>query len=85
MIKWGEATVSILLTDIITIVEGVDEEEGVSLRIGTPYGNNDRILIKTHKVDYMIFVKNKNQVLEELTFFLNNNYGFITRDSINYT
>ncbi|MDY7224557.1 SunI/YnzG family protein [Halalkalibacterium halodurans] len=68
VIQWQLSTTTIPLNDIIEVNE--DETYGgenpAAVRIGTPYGTTDRIVIKTKKQDYLLFTTNKAKVLKEI-------------------
>ncbi|WP_458788535.1 SunI/YnzG family protein, partial [Priestia filamentosa] len=37
-----------------------------SIRIGTPYGTTDRIIIRTKQHNYLLFTTNKFMILKEI-------------------
>ena len=69
IIKWQLTKVNIPLNEIIEVTEddtyaGVEKNDAI--RIGTPYGTTDRILIKTSKQDYVLFTTNKVSILNKI-------------------
>lgn len=68
IIKWQLSEVKIPLEDIIEVIE--DETYGGqspdSIRIGTPYGTTDRIIIRTKQHNYLLFTTNKFTILKEI-------------------
>ncbi|MGA4466835.1 hypothetical protein ACPA2L_30175 [Bacillus bombysepticus] len=69
IIKWQLAKVSIPLNEIIEVTEddtyaGVEKTDAI--RIGTPYGTTNRILIKTRKQDYVLFTTNMISIMNKI-------------------
>ncbi|CUB12803.1 hypothetical protein BN2127_JRS1_04592 [Bacillus cereus] len=70
IIKWQLATVSIPISEMIEVIEDdtyAGVEKANAIRIGTPYATTDRILIKTRKLDYILFTTNKVSILNQIT------------------
>ncbi|UGB33110.1 SunI/YnzG family protein [Metabacillus sp. B2-18] len=61
-IKWQLTKVEIPTSEIIDV-----SEEKEAIRIGTPYGTTDRVVIKTTKKTYILYTTNptsiKNKIL----------------------
>ncbi|WP_242217833.1 hypothetical protein [Bacillus cereus group sp. BfR-BA-01380] len=68
MIEWQLAKVCIPLKEIIEVTEDdtYGGEEASAIRIGTPYGTTDRILIRTTKQKYLLFTTNKTSILNAI-------------------
>ncbi|MEI4832021.1 hypothetical protein WAX78_21670 [Bacillus sp. FJAT-53711] len=68
IIKWQLATVNIPLEEIIEITEDdtYGGEKADAIRIGTPYGTTNRILIKTKKQNYILFMSHTPNILKEI-------------------
>lgn len=68
VIEWQLAKVCIPFKEIIEIIEDdtYGGEEANAIRIGTPYGTTDRILIKTKKHNYLLFTTNKTSILNAI-------------------
>lgn len=67
-IKWQLSEVVILLEEITEVIEDdtYAGESAGAIRIGTPYGTTDRIVIKTRDQDYILFTTNKSTILNEI-------------------
>lgn len=69
IIKWQLSKVEIPVAEILDV--GLDDtyggEEKAAIRIGTPYGNTDRVVIKTKTYTYILYTTNptsiKNKIL----------------------
>ncbi|MFD0770458.1 hypothetical protein ACFQZ1_17060 [Bacillus sp. CGMCC 1.60114] len=68
IIKWQFATVNIPLEEIIEITEDdtYGGEKADAIRIGAPYGTTNRILIKTKKQNYILFMSHTPKILKEI-------------------
>ncbi|MGF9963641.1 hypothetical protein [Bacillus rhizoplanae] len=68
IIKWQLATVNLPLEEIIEITEDdtYGGEKADAIRIGTPYGTTNRILIKTKKQNYILFMSHTPKTLKEI-------------------
>ncbi|MEK4419075.1 SunI/YnzG family protein [Bacillus paranthracis] len=68
IIKWQFAKINIPLKEIIEITEDdtYAGEKNNAVRIGSPYGTTNRILIKTQTQDYILFTTNKSKILNEI-------------------
>ncbi|MFC0190382.1 hypothetical protein ACFFJY_18935 [Fictibacillus aquaticus] len=57
LIKWQLSKIEIPLSDITDVVndDTYAGEEKSAIRIGNPYGNTDRVVIKTLKGTYVLF------------------------------
>ncbi|WP_088013376.1 hypothetical protein [Gottfriedia acidiceleris] len=68
IIKWQLTKINIPLEEIIGISEDstYGGEDNNAIRIGSPYGTTNRILIKTTKQNYILFTNNNFKVLNEI-------------------
>ncbi len=69
IISWQLTEITIPLRDVIEVTEDdtyAGVEESNVIRIGTPYGTTDRILIKTAKQNYVLFTTNKVSILNAI-------------------
>lgn len=69
IISWQLTEITIPLHDVIEVTEDdtyAGVEESNVIRIGTPYGTTDRILIKTAKQNYVLFTTNKVSILNAI-------------------
>lgn len=68
IIKWQLSKVEIPLSDILEVsldnTYGGEEKE--SIRIGTPYGTTDRIVIKTKTNTYLLYTTNSHSIMNKL-------------------
>ncbi|OIJ16787.1 hypothetical protein BKP45_20995 [Anaerobacillus alkalidiazotrophicus] len=73
IIKWQLTKIEIPLDEIVEVTED-DTYAGAkddAVRIGTPYGTTDRIVIKTKHREYILFTTNKNTILKQIDFNTN--------------
>ncbi|MGQ0516548.1 SunI/YnzG family protein [Bacillus sp. D-CC] len=66
---WQLTEITIPLRDVIEVTEDdtyAGVEESNVIRIGTPYGTTDRIIIKTAKQNYVLFTTNKVSILNAI-------------------
>ncbi|PDY44658.1 SunI/YnzG family protein [Bacillus pseudomycoides] len=68
IIKWQFTKINIPLKEIVEITEDdtYAGEKSNAIRIGSPYGTTNRILIKTQTQDYILFTTNKSKILNEI-------------------
>ncbi|PET30588.1 hypothetical protein CN518_20125 [Bacillus anthracis] len=69
IISWQLTEITIPLRDVIEVTEDdtyTGVEESNVIRIGTPYGITDRILIRTTKQNYVLFTTNKVSILNAI-------------------
>lgn len=68
IIKWQFTKINIPLEEIIEVTEDdtYGGEKIDAIRIGSPYGTTNRILIKTQKQDYILFTTNTSKILNEI-------------------
>lgn len=69
IISWQLTEITIPLRDVIEVTEDdtyAGVEESNVIRIGTPYGTTDRILIKTAKQNDVLFTTNKVSILNAI-------------------
>lgn len=68
MIEWQLAKIRIPLKEIIEVTEDdtYGGKEAKAIRIGTPHGTTDRILIRTKKQTYLLFTTNKTSILNTI-------------------
>ncbi|USL16730.1 SunI/YnzG family protein [Bacillus thuringiensis] len=69
IISWQLTEITIPLRDVIEVTEDdtyAGVEESNVIRIGTPYGTTNRILIKTAKQNYVLFTTNKVSILNAI-------------------
>ncbi|MED3752017.1 hypothetical protein [Geobacillus stearothermophilus] len=67
VISWLLSKIEIPISDIVkvTLDDTYGGEEKTAIRIGTPYGETDRVVIQTHSNTYILFttdavsIKNK--------------------------
>ena len=72
VIRWQLSKVTIPISDILTVT--VDEtyggEEKQAIRMGTPYGTTDRVVIKTNKNTYILFSTNYISIQKKLNSYI---------------
>ncbi|PQQ47856.1 SunI/YnzG family protein [Bacillus thuringiensis] len=68
MIEWNSAEIRIPLNDIITIstIDIPLNKFDHLVYIGTPFPSKKKILIKTKILNYVLFVANPSEILEEI-------------------
>jgi len=71
-IKWLLSKIDIPLSDITEVLsdDTYGGEEPAAIRLGFPYGNSDRVVIKTVKETYIIFT-NIGGLKEKIFSFMN--------------
>ena len=72
IIKWQLTTATIPIDSIIEV--GLNDTYGgtekQAIRLGTPYGTTDRIVIKTVGDSYLLFTTNYKAILNQLAAYL---------------
>ncbi|MFP3727417.1 hypothetical protein U8V72_19750 [Priestia filamentosa] len=72
-IRWQLSKVAIPLSDIVEVLEDdtYGGNEKSAIRIGFPYGNTDRLIIKTKTETYILYTSTGG-LKEEILSYVNN-------------
>ncbi|WP_160037230.1 SunI/YnzG family protein [Paenibacillus sp. An7] len=72
VIKWQLTKIDVPINEIEDVIQDntYAGNEKEALRIGTPYGTTDRIVIKTKSKDYILFTSNPVSLNSKIIKFL---------------
>lgn len=72
LIKWQLSKVTIPISDILTVTtdDTYGGEEKQAIRIGTPYGTTDRVVIITNEKTYILFSTNYISIQNKLNAYI---------------
>jgi hypothetical protein len=73
VISWLLSKIEIPISEIVevTLDDTYGGEEKTAIRIGTPYGNTDRVVIKTNSNAYILFTTNGVSIKNKISSFMN--------------
>lgn len=73
IITWQLSKTEIQISDIREVYsdDTYAGETNDAVRIGTPYGTTDRVVIKTTSITYILFTTNGLSILNKIRSFLN--------------
>ncbi|BBW97174.1 hypothetical protein MKY25_14370 [Geobacillus sp. FSL W8-0032] len=73
VIRWLLSDIEIPLSDIVevTLDDTYAGEEKTAIRIGTPYGETDRLVIRTHANTYILFTTDAANLKNKIGSFQN--------------
>ncbi|WP_199427047.1 SunI/YnzG family protein [Thermaerobacillus caldiproteolyticus] len=74
VISWLLAKIEIPISEIIevTLDDTYGGEEKKAIRVGTPYGTSDRVVIKTNSNTYILFTTNAVSITNKISSCMNN-------------
>jgi hypothetical protein len=73
VISWLLSKIEIPISEIVevTLDDTYGGEEKTAIRIGTPYGETDRVVIHTHSNTYILFTTNGVSIKNKISSFMN--------------
>ncbi|WIV21190.1 hypothetical protein QPK24_11185 [Paenibacillus polygoni] len=73
IIKWQLSKIEIPKSEIVNIShdDTYGGEQKDAIRIGTPYGTTDRIIIKTNSQTYILFTTNVTSLHKKISTIIN--------------
>ncbi|MBY6270243.1 hypothetical protein [Parageobacillus thermoglucosidasius] len=73
VISWLLSKIEIPISDIVevTLDDTYGGEEKTAIRIGTPYGETDRVVIQTHSNTYILFTTDAVSIKNKICSFIN--------------
>jgi hypothetical protein len=73
VISWLLSKIEIPISEIVevTLDDTYGGEEKTAIRIGTPYGETDRVVIHTHSNIYILFTTNGVSIKNKISSFMN--------------
>jgi hypothetical protein len=77
VISWLLSKIEIPISDIIevTLDDTYGGEKKMAIRIGTPYGETDRVVIQTHSNAYILFTTDAVSIKNKICSFINDEFN----------